>query len=552
MTADGKSNTVEVIVVDTDTSFYAYNYFSQDGNYGYVVDVDMGDMSYGPVVQSPVDFVAADYNGHDGYYYGYTEGGQFWRYNIATNEIDKLGEPLGYTPVDMAYNYSTGLMYAAVTDYDMGYSTINLVNLKTGAMMPVDAMDFMITLACDPNGDLYTVTAFGEVYKLHMDDTAIDEMELIAEGFGEIQYMHSMCWDHENDVLLWPFCEAGTVMWMDPESGSVLSLGDPTGAGLFEFVGMFTVPEDISELPYVFAEELNVADMTMLVGATKFPNVEIKPYNATNQDLVLDSSDESILKINEDGSMTAVSEGTVTVSVILNDYDPTCDETFTLKNAFQVNVIQGADQVYGMVMTDFATNSGQYWIRIYTDNTSDPDMMEFTEYVIYAEEYYNGNLYAVGYNPEEREGNWQMFVMDPKNHAIISQTDLGEGYPFVYDMTYDYTTSTMYAVAGPSDNDSELYVFDMETGALTLLMSTEQFFMSLAAGPDGVLYAMENSKEMASEDDWFDPLAPVEMGNATLYAINPIEGTVELIGDTGVQCNHSAHRCEYGIRLDFL
>ena len=40
MTADGMSKTVEVIVVDTDTSFYAYNYFSQDGNYGYVVDVE--------------------------------------------------------------------------------------------------------------------------------------------------------------------------------------------------------------------------------------------------------------------------------------------------------------------------------------------------------------------------------------------------------------------------------------------------------------------------------------------------------------------------------
>ena len=531
VTADGFEKSVNVTVVDTDTSFYAYNYYSQDGNYGYVVEVDLGDMNYGPIAASPVDFLAADYNGHDGYYYGYTEGGQFWRVDIATGEAVKLGEPLGYTPVDMAYDYSTGYMYAATTDYNMGYSAVSMVNLNTGALEMLFQLEYQyfITLACDGEGNLYTVTAYGELYQITMEDGYPTDMVMVMDGFGDIQYMQSMCWDHENDVLLWAFCEAGTVMWIDVEQGYALSLGDPTGSGLFEFVGTFTVPETISALPYVAVEGVYAEDMMVMVGGTKSPVISVYPFNATNQTVTLTSGDESVLKINADGTMTGISEGAATVTAVLTDEENVFEVTF------QVTVLEGADNVYGMVMTDLATMGGQYWIRIHTQDPSDPDMLAYTDYVIYAEEYYNGKLYAVGYDPNDWSGNWQYFVMDPKTYAVHAQSDLGDGYPFVYDMTYDYTTSTMYALAGPSDNDTDLYVFDVETGALIPLMQPEQFFMSLAAGPDGKLYAMETSKEVIV-DEW-DPWATAEYTNAMLYEIDPIAGTVELIGDTGVKSN---------------
>lgn len=89
------------------------------------------------------------------------------------------------------------------------------------------------------------------------------------------------------------------------------------------------------------------------------------------------------------------------------------------------------------------------------------------------------------------------------------------GFPFVYDMTYDYTTSTAFAEAGPTDSESDLYMVDLETGLLTRIMETEQMLIALTAGPDGKLYAAENN-------------------STKLYVIDPAEGTCELLnGSSG-------------------
>ena len=532
-TAEGISKTVEVTVISIDGNVYAYNYYSGDGNYGYMIDVDLGTMNYSLTAESPVDFLAGDYNGHDGYFYGYSDGGQLWKYDQETGEAVKLGDPIGTTPADMAYDYSTGVMYTITVDYNMGISTIYMVNLSTGALQTVYEAyyEYYMTLACDGEGSLYVLTAYGDLYKFFMENNAIVDMAYVMSELGQLQYAQSMCWDHTNNVLLWAYCEYGTIVWLDPnaEEPYAIMLGDPTEAGVFEFIGMHTIPAKIPALGNIAVEDVVAQDMLMLVGTTKTANVSVYPFNATQQTLALTSSDEAVVKVNADGTLTGAAEGEATVTGKLTDGEN------TFEVSFKVTVLEGADDMYGMVLTDLASMGGQYWIRLYAQDPSDPDMMELTDYIIYAEEYYDGKLYAVGYDPNDWEANWQYFVMDPVNHAVESQSDLGEGYPFIYDMTYDYATSTMYAVAGPSDNDSDLFIFDMATGALIPLMQPEQFFMSLAAGPDGKLYAMENSKETIV-DEW-DPWAQPELGNATLYVIDPVACTVELVGDTGAKAN---------------
>ena len=517
-----------ITVVDVDGNFYAYNYYSGDNNYGYMIDVDMGTMNYSLIDTCP-DFYAADYNGHNGYYYGYTEGGQLWRYDLESGEAVKLGEPIGIVPVDMAYDYSTGLMYAATTDYNTGISTISAVSLTNGKLMTIAELEgiYLMTLACDTDGILYTVNAWGELYAINL---AAGEIMLLADGLGDVQYMQSMCYDHVNDVLLWNYVEASTILWIDLNNAIpyILSLGDPTGSGLFEFVGMFTIPETIPALADVAVEAVEASDMTMLVGTTKTAAVSVLPFNATTQTFAMTSSDETVVKANADGSLTAVAEGTATITAVLTD--AVSGTEFTAQ--FTVTVMEGADDVYGMILTDLASMAGQYWARLYTQLPSDPDVLESTSYVIYAEEYYNGKLYAYGYDPNDWEGNWQLFIMDPVSHAIEDQIAMDEGFPFVYDMTYDYATSTMYAVAGASDNASDLYVVNMETGELILLMETEQFLMSLAATDKG-LYAMEPSVAELDEYGWETGV----YSNATLYTVDPVAKTVEVVGDTGMLCN---------------
>ena len=524
-----------VTVVDIQGSFYAYNYYSGDNNYGYMIEVDLASMNYSLLGEAGADFLAGDYNGHDNCFYGYTEGGQLWRMDMSTGETVALGDPIGAFPADMAYDYSTGLMYAVVADGMSGISTINAVNMANGQMVELGTVQgiSLMTLACDLEGTLYGIDYSGMMVKMWFEEGQLVG-EPIMEGLGELGYMQSMCYDFANDVIIWACPETAMVYWVDvkAESPFAVALGDPTGAG-FQFTGLFTIPAKIPALPEVAVESVSAQDLMIFAGATKLANTTILPLNATCQTFVWTSSDESVVKVNADGSLTGVAAGTAAVSGTLTD--KISGETF--EASFNVTVIEAADNLYGHVLTDLATYNGYYWARLYPEMASSPDMLGITDHVIYAEEYVDGKLYAFGYDPNIWEGaSWSMFVLDPVTQAIESKTLMDETFPFVYDMTYDYNTSTMYAVAGPSENDADLYIVNMETGELTLFMETTEFFMSLAAGPNGKLYAIENSQEqLLGYDDWGWEI--YGYGNAQLYTIDPISKEIEHLGDTGLQSN---------------
>ena len=535
VSCEGVEASCEVMVVNTKTTFNAYNYFSGDGYYGYMIEVDTGSMNYTLLQQSPADFIAADYNGHDGYYYGYTEGGQFWRMDLQTGKAVRIGDPIGANPADMAYDYSSGIMYVLIQEASMwsSVSYVCAVDLMSGQYEVVfSSYEFaMMTLACDLEGNIYSLTADGMLIKLsYVYDDWWEEYswmpELLMADLGYLQYLQSMCYDYANDVILWAYPEAGNILWLDPNAGYAIGLGDPTGTGVFEFVGMYTVPEEIPalpEVPVIFAE---ASDMMLLVGATKTPVVSIYPTNATCKDILWTSSDPSIAAVTEDG-IKGVSEGTTEITGVLND--TIGGETIEL--TMNVTVAQGADDIYGFILTDFMTMGGQVWSRLYATDTNNPDLLQYSDYIIFAAEQYDGVLYAYGYDPNDWEANWQFFIMDAETLVIEDQLDMGAAFPFVYDMTYDYNTSTMYATAGPSDDDANLYIVDMETGALVLLMQTEQFFMSIAAAEDGI-YLMESSQDIY--DEWGDYLGST---SAQLYKLDTDTMTIECLGETGINSN---------------
>ena len=524
-----------VTVLDIQGNFYAYNYYSGDNNYGFFMNVDLASMNYTMVGESPADFLAGDYNGHDNCFYGYVEGGQFCRMDMSTGETVALGDPIGAVPSDMAYDYSTGLLYAAVADINYGISTIYAVNMNNGELVELGAVQgiMLMTLACDMDGVLYALDYSGMMIKMWFVDGYL-AAEPVMDGLGELGYLQSMCYDFNNDVIIWACPETSQIYWVDvkAETPFAIALGNPVNAA-FQFVGLFTVPAKIPTLADVAVESVDAADMMIFAGATKLPNVSILPLNATTKTFAWTSSDASVVKVNADGSLTGVAAGTATVSGTLTD--KVTGQIF--ETSFEVTVVAAADNLYGHVLTDLATYSGFYWARFYPALPSSPDVLGITDHIMYAEEYYNGKLYAFGYDPNIWEGaSWSLFVLDPVTQAIEEQILMDETFPFVYDMTYDYNTSTMFAVAGPSEYDADLYVVNMETGELTLFMQPDQFFMSLAAGPDGKLYAIENSQEqLLGYDDWGWEI--YGYGNAQLYTIDPLTKSVEHVGDTGLKSN---------------
>jgi uncharacterized protein YjdB/fibronectin type 3 domain-containing protein len=536
---------VDVLVADVKGTVYTYDYFNGNNDYGSWLSIDLGTLGYEQMYASPVDFIAADYNGHDGNIYGYDMNGQFYRFNPATGECDALGAPVAAAPMDMAYDYATGFMYAITIDQNAWTTTIHYVNMNTGALVEAAvAYDIYMTLACDTeNSLLFAVSYDGILYNLQMVPAssggimpwsmgmAGEEMMVepiyIMEGFGNLQYAQSMCWDHNNGVILWTNPERSVMYWIDVYEAYALVLGDPSGSGLIEYTGMYTVPAEINELPYVAVENISAENMLILEGGSKMAAVSVNPLNATNQVISYTSSDETVATVDESGLVTAVSMGSATITGTLVDGETT--HTFE----FTVSVKLSAGDIYGFIASDFYTSGGQVWAAI---PDSDPsygiNYIAGTDYMLYAEEYVGGKLYAFGYDPYDWEANFQFMVIDPETFEIESMTDMGDGFPFVYDMTFDYTTGTMYAVAGYNDSSSDLYMVNMENGKLASCISTEPFFTSIVADENGTLYGMAASEYVYNEETGEEG-----HGNAILYTFDLAAGTYTKLFDTGVKCN---------------
>ena len=521
-----------VTVVDAQGSFYAYNYYSGDGTYGNLLRVDMPEMERTTLRNLTVDLIAGDYNGHDDTFYGYNEVGQLYAVDMTSGETTAVGAALGKYPADMAYDYSTGTMYAMFADQNTYRSTLYAVNMKNGQLVELGAVEyiFLWTLACDGNGMLYSIATTGELFAIDVNnivkgadygypyDILEAGMTQLMDGLGSLSYAQSMCYDHQNDVLLWAPVEYGTIAWIDHKAATpfIISLGDPTGTGLFEYVGMHTIPAVIPELPTVTVESVTAEDMILMSGAVAQPAISILPANAEDYTLALVSGDEAVVTVSADGDLVAVAGGETTVTYTVTDH-AAGDKVLT--GTFAVTVIQSADNMFGFLGMDLATMAGSFWTGLDAADPQNYSPIASFGYMVYAAEHHDGRLYAYGFDDASGDFDvtFQFFVLDPETFAIEQQISMPAGFPYVYDMTYDYATSTMYAVAAATPSSpADLYMVNTENGQLVRLMETGRSFMSLAAGADGTLYAMENG---------------------ALYTIDPVAQAMELVGSTGVACN---------------
>ena len=539
-----------VNVVDVKGNFYAYNYYSGDGSFGTWMSIDLQNMDKVDLAYSPVDFIAADYNGHNGMIYGFDQFGQCYCYDIATGDCLSLGSG-SIVPADMAYDYSSGLMYVIANDQMTGAAMLYNLNMNTGELVEVAmGYDYYLTLACDMYGCLYATNAYGELHMLLIEqgggggiggwepwsmgeDTGFIYGEYLMQlPVDSLFYAQSMCYDHVNDVILWTNPETSQVYWIDvwADSPFAIALGDPSGSGLIEYTGMFVVPEVINELPYMPVESVEADNMVILEGAVKTPAVSVYPLNATNQNNIsLTSADPSIVMV-ENGMLVGVRAGTTTVTATVVDGD------VVLECEFTVSVKKSSDNIYGYLMGDLGNYDGYYWMEI---PDADPNNYIPVDYVfyqgaymtLYAAEYVDGYIYAYGYNADDWNANFQFLVIDKATWSVLSAIDMGDEFPFVYDMAYDYTTGTMYALAG-STAATALYIVNMSNGKLIEAATFELMFMNLAIDGNGTLYMMAPSVE---EFDWWTWTSTYT--NAILYAYDPISGACDPYMDTGVRSN---------------
>ncbi len=547
----------EVVCVSVTGNLYAYNFYSGIGS-GDWLNIGLDGMTYESLYLSPVDFIAADYNGHDGMIYGYDELGQAYRFDPVTGECVALGTATGVQVLDMTYDYSSGTMYAMSYSAGDNASIIYYVNLYTGVLVEsAKAYDALITLACDTDGKLYGISTSGKLYNLKkvkgdlggggVAPLAANNDQVYSYDLKEVMdlpvsgmvYAQSMCYDHNNKVFLWANPETGTIFWINPGQ-YCLAMGEPTGTGFIEFTGLYVIPENIPELGYTPVKSISGKDMLVLTDSEKLPAVSCYPLNATNQSgIVYRSADETVAKV-ENGMIVGVSVGSTTVTATLTDTAPDGTQT-THECTFTVTVKLSTDNIYGYLVQDVTYYNTYVWIEIEDSNPATYTAKDYVYdsstgiyYTLYSAEYVDGVIYAYGFNDQDWNANFQFMTINPATWSVTSVKDMGDEFPFVYDMAFDYTTGTLYAVAG-STSASSLYIVNMASGGLIECMTYAPFLMSLAVDENGTIYAMATSEENYDPLEWTSTYEP-----AKLYTLDVENGTCNFFMDTGILSNQLA------------
>ena len=534
---------IPVRIVDVKGSVKAYNYYSSSLEDGSWIDLDLSslEVTYGEA--SPVDFIAADYNGHENVIYGYDANYTFYAWDLQSGDVQVIGSAGNKIQVtDMAYDYSSGIMYAVGVDTSTYAGGLYQVDVRTGKLLN-GAMSSQYLpyfgLAIDLEGNMYVLDAGSNLHRVTIEEGmdgmtgelvryAVEE-PILSTGFGDLNYTQSMCYDHVNDQIIWAACSAySAIFWMDPATGDFLELGAPGGDSFFEFMGMHTVPAEIPELPVVALESADLADsLVVMKGGMKAAPLSIYPLNATIESITWSSADETVATVDQNGNVTGVALGDTEITVTITVGEEVITDTMT------VTVMASADNLYAFILTDFATMGGLAWAEVPDTAPEAPNYLAMTDWIIEAAEYVDGKIYAYGYNSYSYEDTSRyLFTIDPETFEIVNTVNTGMEL-FVYDMSYDYATGTMYALASyNNDGGADLYMVDLNSGKLILSSIMDKFFMAIAFDKDGTLYAIDESEMMEDPITW-----EITVSDAGLYTIDPATGSYELVGSTGVKNN---------------
>lgn len=570
--------TCDVIVADISGEITAFNNSGDASDYGYWQNIDLSTME-GTNIQgtNQVVFLSADYNGHDGYIYGFDSNDlNSWKMDPKTGEATQL-EGNGYV-VDMAYDYSTGIMYAVMDSSNELYA----MNMHTGKLVSIASTNHysgFATLACDLEGNLYAIDMEGILWMLSVYETTddggddggiggweplfqalndtqddlIDDdfgiigdeegsntvlavemtpiMELDVSTYGYLYYGQSMCYLYDRDAIVWCYTDGDTFRWIDLEGGFVYDMGSVKPYTMPQFFGMHTVPQEIPALKPVSVEAITADNIFMLVGASAEPTVEVEPVNV-NQDFtvayevvanIADDGTDSVVAQIVDGMIVGLKAGVAYVDVFALD-ENSQELGYT---TIQVTVKNDTSSTLRMYMAET-----DYWIDVNQYDTSDVDpignaVYNGTAFFMYSAEYVDpsGCIYGYGYDPNTWDANFHFLTFNPENMGGLSAIDMGPEFPFVYDLAFDYTSGTMYALAGTSTVVA-LYTVDLQTGKLIKACNLDEMYLSVAVDAQGTIYLMTKSST-----DYYDETAS---RTAILYSVDPKTSECSYVLDTGV------------------
>ena len=313
-----------------------------------------------------VDMVAAEYV--NGLVFCQDNGGNLYgiKYSdMLANSVDleqTFITKLANIYQDFAYSYADGNLYGLMTYEDGGYpyTEINTINLKGryynedlwmemepyqedwaasrgglyGLAMAIDDTGSIYVLGPSYNDETEEVEGTAHLWKASMETewgyTYLGTFADMGDTGMEMDFLQSMTWDHNSESLYWAqfyprswLSMETNLVKLDPETAEAEIVGELS----YETAAMFAplsaetaakeehanVPDfDASVLP---TPMLSVHNLTMGIGNRQQLTFNCDPWYAENKEVVWSSSDETIASVDQDGNVTALSDGSCEITV---------------------------------------------------------------------------------------------------------------------------------------------------------------------------------------------------------------------------------------------
>lgn len=286
---------------------------------------------------------------YDGYVYGYDRHGDFYRINESDhNDYVRLGNSgLDNNAPDkvtnMAFDYTTGTMYALTLSTSQSNGYLATVDLDTGVVTKLVQVDKKVSaLAVDKDGVLYaagseTISADGCLYTLDPSTgtcTLVLTLEEARIGTGDNvygRYCPQMTYDHTTNRLYLNatyymsnlHLPVNFYMIQLGEEISYVNLGQlalkregmSTKIGDM-YLGLLCAVPEADEIPVgkVNGILLNQTVVRMPVDGNVQLEARVRPSNAANQKVTWTSSDPAVATVDADGLVKGLTAGTAVIT----------------------------------------------------------------------------------------------------------------------------------------------------------------------------------------------------------------------------------------------
>ncbi len=452
-------------------------------------------------------------------------------------EPERIGFAENLEITALGFDYNTGRMYCVENKYVGG---LGIIDLETGEVdmlgQPNGAMSggvYIPALCVTRDGTIVISDAVMSLYTIDPDTLTTT---MIHKGNGDpyTAFYEAMFYDYNTDVIYWNPCDGAgnSPLYMvqlpeyEWEQANVVDMGDVCSKQGAQQTVMFAIPDSEPETKVLPVESIDITNgdaITGLKGGTFTLSTVTVPARPTVRTRTWTSSDDSIVSVDRNGTMTYNAVGTATITVsITNKDEATYGGPFT--DSIEVTVKESAGEFVAFLNSD--EGGSQYYDFWLHGNDYDLRHTRVGEsmiavYSLRTGTYYDGYFYAFNDKGQFMRINAEI----PSDYKLLGNANLDYSKYQVTGMAMDYASGIMYGLTLPSNYDhansaseqhpGELVTINLDNGQLTTV-ATLDFntpVYALACDDEGTLYAAGGSHDTYA-------------GTATIYTLDKQSGAL--------------------------